>query len=306
MADNPDHMVPLINKKHALQEYYHTLESRLGYQIVLGGTRHFGYYECDKYNPFPIGAALRRMEDHLAKTLSLPPDSQVLDAGCGIAHVALHLAKAHSLEVQGIDVVDHHIEKARQNIEKQGMKAKVTVRKMDYHHLDGIANNSLEGVYTMETLVHSTSPETVASEFYRVLKPGGRVALFEYEHSDMSWEPKGRANSWRTINKYSAMPAFDEFTYGSISSIFSDAGFTNVQTEDITIHGKPMVRFFFILAYIPYLLVTALGLQKHFVNTISGVEGWKFRNSIKYVVVSGTKAIETNSELDKGESRKLK
>ncbi|QSZ28644.1 hypothetical protein DSL72_003143 [Monilinia vaccinii-corymbosi] len=306
MADDPDGMAPLISENYALQEYYHTLESRLGYHIVLGGTRHFGYYERDKYNPFPIGAALHRMEDYLAKTLSLPSGSQVLDAGCGVGHVALRLAKSHLLEVQGIDVVDHHLEKARQNIEKQGMEARVTVRKMDYHHLDGIPNNSLEGAYTMETLVHSTSPETVASEFYRVLKPGGRVALFEYEHSGMSSEPKAGVNSWSTINKYSAMPAFDQFTYGSISSIFTDAGFTNVQREDITMHVKPMVRFFFILAYIPYLLVSAFGLQKHFINTMAGVEGWKCRNSIKYVVVSGTKPMETGTELDKGESRKSK
>ncbi|KAF7927546.1 uncharacterized protein EAE98_005928 [Botrytis deweyae] len=299
-------MAPIINENKSLQDYYHTIESRLGYQIVLGGTRHFGYYERDKYNPFPIGAALHRMEDYLAKTLSLPSGSRVLDAGCGVGHVALRLAKVHSLEIQGIDVIDHHLEKARRNIEKQGMKARVTVGKMDYHHLDGIASNSLEGVYTMETFVHSTSPETVAREFYRVLKPGGRVALFEYEHSDMKSEPKARVDSWSTINKHSAMPAFDRFTYGSISSIFADAGFTNVVTEDITINVKPMVRFFFVLAYIPYLLVLAFGLQKHFVNTMAGVEGWKCRNSIKYVVVSGEKPMENGSELDNSESRKLK
>ncbi|EMR89691.1 hypothetical protein ACHAP3_000735 [Botrytis cinerea] len=306
MTDNTARTKPIINENNTLQEYYHKLESRIGYRLVLGGTRHFGYYERDKYNPFPIGAALQRMEDYLAKTLNLPPGSQVLDAGCGVGHVALHLAKAHSLEIRGIDVVDHHIEKAMRNIEKQGMKARVTAEKMDYHHLEGIASNSLEGVYTMETFVHSTSPETVAREFYRVLKPGGRVALFEYEHSVMSSEPMARVDSWSTINKYSAMPAFDRFTYGSIGSIFTDAGFTNVVTEDITIHVKPMVRFFFVLAYIPYLLVIALGLQKHFVNTMAGVEGWKCRKSIKYVAVSAEKPMEIGSELDSGESRKLK
>lgn len=46
------------------------------------------------------------------------------------------------------------------------------------------------------------------------------------------------------------MPAFDRFTYGSIGSIFIDAGFTNVVTEDITTNVKPMVRLFFVLAYI--------------------------------------------------------
>jgi sterol 24-C-methyltransferase len=300
-----DESAPLINKNEALQDYYYALESRIGYGIVLGGTRHFGYYEQDTYNPFPIGAALRRMEDRLAKTLNLPAGSQVLDAGCGIGHVALRLAEAHLLQVQGIDVIDHHIVKARRNIQARGMSGKVKVRKMDYHHLDAFSNNSLDGAYTMETLVHSTSPETVASEFYRVLKPGGRVVLFEYEHSDMNVDPKGRATSWSMINKYAAMPAHDRFTYGTIGTILKKAGFTDVKTEDITIHVKPMVLFFFLLAYIPYLFVVALGLQKYFVNTMAGVEGWRARHSLKYVIVSGTKPMKIGDTGD-SEGKKVR
>lgn len=35
---------PLINDNPELQSYYHSLESRVGYWLVLGGTRHFGYW----------------------------------------------------------------------------------------------------------------------------------------------------------------------------------------------------------------------------------------------------------------------
>lgn len=38
---------PLINDNPELQSYYQSLESRVGYRLVLGGTRHFGYwYVC--------------------------------------------------------------------------------------------------------------------------------------------------------------------------------------------------------------------------------------------------------------------
>lgn len=285
----PHNFVPYIDRNEALQGYYHALESRIGYQLVLGGTRHFGYYERDVYNPFPIGFALRRMEDHLAKTLHLPAGSVVLDAGCGVGHVALRLAESHSLQVQGIDVVDHHIAMAKRIIQARGMSGRVKVSKMDYHHLDAITEESFDGVYTMETFVHSTSPATVADEFYRVLKPGGRVAHFEYEHNDMALETKESAEAWSTINRYSAMPAYNDFTYGAIGRILEEAGFVDVTTEDITLNVKPMVRFFFVLAYIPYLFVVAFGLEKYFVNTMAGVEGWRARHTVKYVVVSGTK-----------------
>lgn len=38
---------PVINDNPELQSYYQSLESRIGYRLVLGGTRHFGYwYVC--------------------------------------------------------------------------------------------------------------------------------------------------------------------------------------------------------------------------------------------------------------------
>lgn len=148
---------PLINKNKSLQDYYASLESRIGYRLVLGGTRHFGFYSHDTYWPFPINAALRAMEDHLIATLSLEKGSKILDAGCGVGHVAIHLAN-QGYNVHGIDVVDHHFVKARRNIKSQGLERNVTITKGDYHHLNAFADSSFDGAYTMETFVHATDP----------------------------------------------------------------------------------------------------------------------------------------------------
>jgi hypothetical protein len=67
---------PLINLNQPLQSYYASLESRIGYRLLLGGTRHFGYYDKDTYWPFPINGALRAMEDHLFDTLGLKHRAQ--------------------------------------------------------------------------------------------------------------------------------------------------------------------------------------------------------------------------------------
>jgi sterol 24-C-methyltransferase len=102
---------PAINTNHMLQEYYSSLESRIGYRFILGGTRHFGYYKTDKSWPFPISEALRAMENHLYNTLGVKTGEQVLDAGCGNGYVAIHMAK-RGLSVQAIDVIGRHIGKA--------------------------------------------------------------------------------------------------------------------------------------------------------------------------------------------------
>jgi hypothetical protein len=111
MSSNPNSH---INKNPALQRYYHSFESRIGYKLFLRDTRHFGYYVPGTYWPFPIDGALRAMEDHLFRSLKLKTGAEVLDAGCGVGHVAIRFAQK-GLHVQGIDVVDHHIQKAQRS-----------------------------------------------------------------------------------------------------------------------------------------------------------------------------------------------
>jgi cyclopropane fatty-acyl-phospholipid synthase-like methyltransferase len=62
--------------------YYRSPESRLAYRLLLGGTKHFGYYP-EGGGRLSMTAAMRRMEDKLGQTLALPPGARVLDAGCG-------------------------------------------------------------------------------------------------------------------------------------------------------------------------------------------------------------------------------
>ena len=105
---------PKFNYNPTLQTYYHSLESRIGYKLFLRDTRHFGYYDSGTYWPFPIDGALRAMEDHLFRSLQLKSGAKVLDAGCGVGHVAIRFA-LKGLQVEGIDIVDHHVQKAQRS-----------------------------------------------------------------------------------------------------------------------------------------------------------------------------------------------
>ncbi|KAK4661308.1 uncharacterized protein QC763_703470 [Podospora pseudopauciseta] len=289
MATNSE-TTPLVNANTDLQSYYSSLESRIGYRLLLGGTRHFGYWKHDTYWPFPLSKPLRAMEDKLAELLALPRGAEVLDAGCGVGHVALHMAKAHGLRISGIDVVDHHIAKARCNIGRSGLpEGTVTVRKMDYHHLEKLPDESLDGVYTMETFVHATDPKVVLAGFYRILRPGGRLAQFEYDHDLMADSPEDMAVSMRKINQYAAMPTNNISHPGVFKKMAEDAGFENVVVHDLTPNVKPMTRLFFVLAIIPYLIVRLLGLERHFINTIAAVETYRGLGRWRYIAISASK-----------------
>ena len=116
--------------------YYDSLESRIGYRLFLGGTRHFGYYSSETSWPWPITTALRRMEGKLMEGLGCSPGATVLDAGCGAGHVALYMAREGGFRVEGIDLSPRHIAKARQNVQLAGMSDRLPVRQGDYHNPD--------------------------------------------------------------------------------------------------------------------------------------------------------------------------
>lgn len=263
-----------IQKRPALQRYYKSLESRLGYWAFLGGRRHFAYYDHDTYWPFPLTKALERMEDYLYGTLDLPPGSRVLDSGCGEGFVAIRMA-SKGLVVEGIDIVDYHVQGAIRNVERAGYKSTVTISHADYHHLEQFADGSFDGVYVVETLCHSTDVSRVLSEYYRVLRPAGRLSLLEYEHVGLQQMDKKTIDDMYYVNEVGSMPALNTFSVGVLASSIRKEGFENVKETDLSENARPLLRLFYIVAIIPYFIISLLGLQKHFANTVGAVVGWR-------------------------------
>ncbi|KAE8450721.1 hypothetical protein EG329_006066 [Mollisiaceae sp. DMI_Dod_QoI] len=278
------------DRKRRVQNYYASLESKIGYHLLLGGTRHYGYYPTSTSLPIPVGRPLRAMEDHVYERLQLAPGAYVLDAGCGDGFVAIRMAQ-RGIRVQGIEIVDRHVRHAKRNIRSQhpSLEAAITIRKGDYHDLSVFDDGTFDGAYTMETLVHSADPQKALKEIYRVLKPGGSLALNEYHHCNLSSAPKPIRRSFAQINYYSSMPSFTRFELGVLKGMIEETGFEKVTFADISDNVTPMVRLFFLLAYIPFFFVELFGVQEHFINTVAGVTGYRGREYLKYGVYSAKK-----------------
>lgn len=266
-----------------MRGYYESLESRIGYKLLLGGTRHFGYWDKDTYWPFPVGKALRRMEEKLFSRLDLAPGSRVVDAGCGDGYVAMHMARK-GLHITAIDVIPSHVERTRRNIARSGLpKDSIAVQHMDYHDLEPIASESHDGVYTVETFVHAADPAVAMAEFYRILKPGGRCVLLEYEVDDD--DPSSASDRMMAeIDSLAYMPTHRISKRGLYKSLMEDAGFVDVKREDFSDNVKPLLRLFFVLAIIPYTLFRLLGVEKYFPNTMAGAVGFGAINHTQHYV----------------------
>ncbi len=270
--------------------YYEKTESRIGYDLLLHGTKHFGFY-LPGQSKWQFGAAMLKMTDKLGETIGLAKGSFLLDAGCGVGDVARRLASTHGYLITGIDLLDFNIADAVKRAYSQTLSPMPSFSVMDYSKLT-FDDSTFDGVYTMETLVHAKSPETVLEGFFRVLKPGGRIVLFEYSHLPYEQMPTRVASVFKEINCVAAMPAFDQFNYGTLTRMLKQTGFVDVECEDISKNIWPMLHAFSLMAMVPYQLSRLLNKTGKIPNAMSGVELWRYRNLWRYNVLSGRKPLQ--------------
>lgn len=231
--------------------YFNTKESLWGYSLLLKGTKHFGYYPKGE-EKISMAEAQRLMEDKLAEKLDLQKDTLVLDAGCGEGNVAAYLAKKYGYRIKGIDLLNFAIKKAKTKTNKLGLDARIDFQVGDYTYLN-FSDKTFDGIYTMETLVHVPNYKKALSEFYRVLKPNGKLVLFEYSICPMEKLTKEQQRIEKMIIEESGMHSLSYFLHGKFLSILQQAGFKNISVEDITLKVMPMFKRFYNCIYTIYI-----------------------------------------------------
>ncbi|CAG8843034.1 29978_t:CDS:2, partial [Racocetra persica] len=123
--------------------------------------------------------AIARHEHYLAMQLNVKPNMKILDVGCGVGGPAREIAQFTGAHVTGINNNDYQISRARKTVERLGLKNKPEFVKGNFMSLP-FEENSFDAVYAIEATCHSPVLEEVYSQVFRVLKPGGTFAFYEW------------------------------------------------------------------------------------------------------------------------------
>lgn len=127
--------------------------------------------------------AYRRRAMTLLDYLDLHDGERVLDAGCGMGFYLLAMSRLRRLHLTGLDGEPMRLNQARQ----VGIPA--TLVEGDLHHLP-FPDAAFDKILLSEVLEHVSDDHRVLRELYRVLAPGGTLAL-SVPHASFPpiWDP---------------------------------------------------------------------------------------------------------------------
>jgi len=115
----------------------------------------------------------------------LPPGSRVLDVGCGIGGSARILARDYGFDVLGISISPGQIARA-QALTPQGLSCRFAV--MDALAL-ALPDAAFDAVWSVEAGPHMPDKQRYADELLRVLRPGGCLAVADWNRRDAAVKP---------------------------------------------------------------------------------------------------------------------
>jgi SAM-dependent methyltransferase len=113
--------------------------------------------------------------------LALAPQDTLLDLACGRGGYGLEIASRTGARLVGVDFSGAAIDQARRSAAKFDAKATFVLGDLA---ATGLHDESVDAVLCVDAIQFADPPAAAYDEIYRVLKPGGRVALTTWEPGD--------------------------------------------------------------------------------------------------------------------------
>ncbi len=193
---------------------------------------HLGFYAPGKKN-IDFREAKVQFVHKLVKWSGLdqlPKGSRILDVGCGIGGSSRILAKHYGFNVTGITISPSQVKRAREltpsslNCNFQVMDA------LDLKFEDG----TFDAVWSVEAGAHMNDKAKFADEMLRTLRPGGYLALADWNSRDL------RAYPPSFIEKFVLKQLLEQWVHPNFISIkeFSNILRTNKNSAGEVLSGN--------------------------------------------------------------------
>uniref|UniRef100_A0A2P2I359 Methyltransferase n=1 Tax=Hirondellea gigas TaxID=1518452 RepID=A0A2P2I359_9CRUS len=147
----------------------------------------YGWGDCFHFAPRYLGesleASLVRHEFFLASKIGINKGHQVLDAGCGIMGPARNISRFSGANVCGLNLNAYQVRRSNRLNARTNINSRLSCVEGNFAKTE-FANNSFDHIYSIEAFCHAPDRLEVYQEMYRLLKPGGRLGIYDWVMTD--------------------------------------------------------------------------------------------------------------------------
>jgi len=204
-------------------------------------------------------AELMRYRNAVLAGAAIRPGEVVLDVGCGDGLIGFGALEAagHDLHIIFSDISGDLLQRCTERAADLGVSDRCSFLESRAENLVGVPDRSVDVVTTRSVLIYVDQKEQALAEFFRVLRPGGRLSVMEPINRRMYPEPSHLFWGWdvsavqelrnRVVAEFErashtrlkAMMNFDE---NDLVRLAEDAGFVAVDLVLNVAVGRPKQR----------------------------------------------------------------
>lgn len=168
------------NLEHQVAQHYShgTLEKSILDALRAAGKDpdHLTLADLAPVDEFHIGG--RQATIHFAAQLDLPPDSHLLDVGCGIGGASRYFAHDRGSRVTGVDLSEEYVQVAQSLSRRVGLDDKVSYQRGSASDL-AFPPGTFDGAYMLHVGMNIADKKSLFAQIRRVLKPGGVFGIYD-------------------------------------------------------------------------------------------------------------------------------
>ncbi|CAF0741383.1 unnamed protein product [Rotaria sordida] len=210
------------NQYKTLITNYYSLSTDF-YEYGWGQSFHF----ANRFRGETLAESIQRHESYLTLKMNLKPGDKVLDIGCGVGGPLRRIAYLTGAHVTGLTISEYQVQRAK----TIGIPANCQFIQGDFMKLP-FEDNSFDHVYVIEAVCHAPEKAKCFAEIFRVLKPGGSFAGYDWCLTDIYDKENPIHNETkRLIEEGDALPEL-KTTHQLISDLKS-VGFTIEENQII-------------------------------------------------------------------------